>query len=223
VINKNHASINPYTRPGYPIIEHQGVLLHWTACPRATAENIRMAFERNAHNEVYASANYIVGMDGETIEYVPPEEVSYQGGAVARKWYTKDAERLWTGKARYVSYKGNSLDVWQPYYWLIGVEICHQKIDGQFTADAEYAVKELCVKLWQRWDMGDPVTHIWRHTDMTQKGLRGLKEELPCPRWWVEHPEEYEYFKMYVKAGICDDQDRRNARGERGRKDDFYS
>jgi len=207
-IEKMYPDINPYTRPGYPIQEHRGVLMHWTATPRATAENIRNAFDRNIFNRVFASANYIIGIDGETIEYVPPDEIAYHGGSVSPEYYTEAARRLWEDHPKYVNWHETALNIWAPYYWLIGVEMCHETMDGKFTPATLYAAKELLIDLWEQKDMGDPVTHTLRHTDVTQKGVRGFEGELPCPRWWVEHPEDWLDFRMYTKEAICNAVDR---------------
>ena len=68
--------------------------------------------------------------------------------------------------------------------------------------------------------MGDPITHNHRHTDMTQKGIRGLVDEngdpeLPCPRWWVEHPEEWKEWKLSMKEDLVKRLDELQGRSER--------
>lgn len=191
-VDVRHPPINKYTRPGAKITAHKGVCCHWTATPRATAENIYAAFERNRVNGVYASAQYIVGMDGKVIEYVPPDEIAYHAGT--DKAYTPMAETLWMDQPHKA--------LRHPYFYLVGIEICHKDIIGKFTDAAIYATQQLCVDLWHRYDYGDPVTHIYRHSDMTFKGYRNVPGELTCPRWWCENYADWLGFRLSVKQEL---------------------
>jgi len=193
-----HPDINPYTRPGIAIREHKGIVVHWTATPRATAQNIAAAFNRNIKNKEFASAQYIVGIDGEIIEYIPPEEIAYHAGTYD-KYYTSAAKHLWYDCPPTMDWAGQRLNIHHPYYYLIGVETCHEDMAGKFSMAAVHSLTDLVIHLWEQWDMGDPMTHIYRHSDLTGKGLLGREGELPCPRYFVEHPMAWDRWRLSVK------------------------
>ena len=71
-------SVNPYSRPGSETEKIQGIVIHYTANPGATAKENRDYFEnlKNTH-ETKASSNFVVGLDGEIIQCVPTWEVAY--------------------------------------------------------------------------------------------------------------------------------------------------
>ena len=197
-MTKAHPEINPYTRPGIPILEHKGMIIHWTATPRATAQNIADAFNRNIKNKEFASAQYIIGIDGEVLEYVPPDEVAYQGGTYA-KYYTPAAKHLWYDRGPTMDWKDQKINIHHPYFYLIGVETCHEDIEGKFSISAIESLIELIIAMWMRWDMGDMMTHIYRHSDLTGKGLLGRKGELPCPRYFIDNPMSWDKWRLNTK------------------------
>jgi N-acetylmuramoyl-L-alanine amidase len=165
-------TVNKYSRPGTPIKRVKGVVVHWVENPRTSAIANRAYFEGLKDQPAglaayqYASAHYIVGLAGEVIRCVPDGEVCYHVGAETYK-----AEAL----RRLSSYPNNCT---------IGVELCHMKMDGEFTEATLQSCRELISFLLMT--HGLDREDIWRHFDVTGKN---------CPKYFVEHTDEWETFK----------------------------
>ncbi len=70
--------VNQYSRPGIPLKQVNGVVVHYTGNPNTTAEQTRSYFNNLATTgETYASSHFIIGMDGTIIQCVPLDEESY--------------------------------------------------------------------------------------------------------------------------------------------------
>lgn len=69
---------NPYSRPGTAIDKITGVVVHYTANPGTTAKQNRNYFEglKDSH-ATSASSHFVIGMDGEVIQCIPCNEISY--------------------------------------------------------------------------------------------------------------------------------------------------
>ena len=168
-INQNYIDKNQYSRPGDKLISVKGIVIHWTATPRATASNIRNYFQnlskQSASDDVEdrsASAHYAIGIDGEIIEIIPVDEVAYHVGARSYK----------------ISFGQKS-----PNNYLIGIELCHKDDYGKFTNETLNACKSLVTELLQEHNLESH--NIYRHWDITGKN---------CPKWFVEHPDEWTKF-----------------------------
>ena len=73
--------INEYSRPGTPLEQVNGVVVHYVGNPNTTAKQNRSYFESLAETgETSASSNFIIGMDGEIILCVPLDEIAYCSG-----------------------------------------------------------------------------------------------------------------------------------------------
>ena len=71
-------SVNEYSRPGTPLNEVNGVVIHYTANPGTTAMQNRNYFEGlSLSGETYASSHFIVGIEGELVLCVPCDEIAY--------------------------------------------------------------------------------------------------------------------------------------------------
>ena len=69
---------NEYSRPGDALKEVNGIVIHYVGNPGTSAENNRNYFENlKDTKERSASSHYIVGLEGEIIQCVPLEEISY--------------------------------------------------------------------------------------------------------------------------------------------------
>lgn len=69
---------NEYSRPGDELKEVNGLVIHYVGNPGTSAENNRNYFENlKDTKERSASSHYIVGLEGEIIQCVPLEEISY--------------------------------------------------------------------------------------------------------------------------------------------------
>lgn len=77
-ITKMWLTVNPYSRPGTIRKRTEKIAVHYVGNPGTTALNNRNYFNNLAKTHSrYVSSNYIVGLDGEVIECVPPEEIAY--------------------------------------------------------------------------------------------------------------------------------------------------
>ncbi len=77
-ITQEFLPLNEWSRPGDPLPQVNGVVIHYVGNPGTTAEQNRSYFERLAENhEAYASSHFLVGLDGEVIQCVPLSEISY--------------------------------------------------------------------------------------------------------------------------------------------------
>ena len=70
--------VNPYSRPGTPLEEVNGIVVHYVGNPGTTAEQNRSYFAGLAQSgETYASSHFVIGLDGEIIQCVPLDEIAY--------------------------------------------------------------------------------------------------------------------------------------------------
>ena len=69
---------NKYSRPGIALKQINGIVVHYTANPGATALENRNYFEglKDSH-KTHASSHFIVGLDGEIIQCIPTKEEAY--------------------------------------------------------------------------------------------------------------------------------------------------
>lgn len=69
---------NPWSRPGTPLREIDGIVVHYVGNPATSAEANRSYFANLAlTHETYASAHFVVGLEGEVLQCVPLTEVAY--------------------------------------------------------------------------------------------------------------------------------------------------
>jgi N-acetylmuramoyl-L-alanine amidase len=175
---KNHLlTKNKYSRPGVLLKGVKGIVIHWVANPGTHAMANRDYFEGLKdqlpgllpHKYRYASAHYIIGIDGDVVQCVPDTEVCYHVGA---NTYTNEAFR------RLSSYPNNCT---------IGIELCHPKADGRFSEATLQSCRELVSSLLLQYSLGKEA--IWRHFDVTGK---------ICPKYFVEHADEWDAFKASI-------------------------
>jgi N-acetylmuramoyl-L-alanine amidase CwlA len=77
-IEVNLISLSPYTRSGRALKKVNGIVVHYTANPGATAKENRDYFNSLATtHKTKASCHFIIGLDGEIIQCIPTREMSY--------------------------------------------------------------------------------------------------------------------------------------------------
>ena len=77
-IAKMLLTVNPYSRPGIMRGVTSKIAVHYVGNPGTSALANRNYFNSLAKNHSrYVSSNYIIGIDGEVIECVPPDEIAY--------------------------------------------------------------------------------------------------------------------------------------------------
>jgi N-acetylmuramoyl-L-alanine amidase len=141
----------------------------------------------------YASAQYIVGLNGEIIRTMPEGEVAYACGAAgiadpaSGKFYTDEARELFS--AMYCK------DPYSPNYVTINIEMCHPDWTGKFMSQTEESTLELVVDLFKRHPkLDDPHRQLTTH-----QRIVGHK---PCPRWYSQYPDEFHKFQDKVYSAL---------------------
>ena len=78
-ISEQFLTINRYSRPGLPLTTSpQYIVIHYTANPDSTAQQNRDYFENlKDTQQTFASAQFVIGLDGEIIQCVPCNEIAY--------------------------------------------------------------------------------------------------------------------------------------------------
>lgn len=77
-ITQNFIPVNEYSRPGDPVPQVNGVVVHYVGNPGTTAEQNRSYFANLAQtHETWASSHFVVGIDGTIVQCVPLNEIAY--------------------------------------------------------------------------------------------------------------------------------------------------
>ena len=70
--------VNPYSRPGEPLEQVNGIVIHYVGNPGTTARQNHSFFENLARTgETYASSHFLIGLEGEILQNVPLDEIAY--------------------------------------------------------------------------------------------------------------------------------------------------
>lgn len=187
-IQENFLTINPYSRPGRKLDSVKAIVIHWLAVPWQTANACRNYFESLKDSKsIYGSAQYIINHTGEIIQCMPADEVAYHCGS---SMPDPESGKIYTDLARERFGIYTISPKLSPNLCTIGIEHCHIDARGQMTAQTVDASAELCAILCKTYGL-DPLTAI-----MTHKQVVGWKS---CPKWYVDHPEDFQAFKALVK------------------------
>lgn len=78
-VEKDYLTANPWSRPETPLKKIDGVVIHYVGNPGTTARANRNYFESLSAgtDQVYASAHFVVGLEGEVIQCIPLTEIAY--------------------------------------------------------------------------------------------------------------------------------------------------
>lgn len=178
---------NKWSRPQHRIKEVLGIVMHWTANPKANAQQNRNYFEsRKNGNDCYGSAHYIIGQDGTVVQCIPTNEIAYHCGSsqkdpVSGKIYTDYARNKFKQHAE--NWQADS-----PNYCTIGIELCPIDCEGHFSDATIDSATALCADLCKRFNLkAEDIT--------THHAIVGWKD---CPRLWVRQPELLGTFRASV-------------------------
>lgn len=164
-------TVNKWSRPGDTIGNIRGLVIHWVANPKTSAKFNRDYFEMRKCGKLgYGSAHVIIDLDGSALQCVPFEEVAYHAGGMGE---VQEEARALIGPL--------------PNFHTIGIEMCHPDWTGKPTAKTLETAIGLCAELCGKYSLAP--RKILRHYDVTGKD---------CPKWFVEHPEEFEKFREEV-------------------------
>ena len=77
-IKHQFLTVNPYSRSGQPLHKVKGIVVRYTANPKSSAKSNRNYFEnlKDTHT-TKASSHFIIGLNGEIIQCIPLNEISY--------------------------------------------------------------------------------------------------------------------------------------------------
>ena len=78
-VKQEFLTVNPWSRPGTELEQVKGIVIHYVGNPGTSAEANRSYFEglEDGHLEIYASAHFIVGLEGEVLQCIPLTEWAY--------------------------------------------------------------------------------------------------------------------------------------------------
>lgn len=124
-------SINPYSRIGDKQNKIENIVIHWVGNAGSSALANRNYFESLKNIHKYASAHYIIGLNGEIIRCIPDDEIAYHAG----------------------NYSMNRKS--------IGIENCHPNWGGKFNEKTYNSLIELCAYLCKKYglDASDLIRH----------------------------------------------------------------
>jgi N-acetylmuramoyl-L-alanine amidase CwlA len=166
---------NKYSRPGEFLKSVKAVVLHWYANPLSSALANRNYFENRKYGKTnFGSAHYLVGLEGEIIQAIPDVEMAYHVGSST---YTKEA------LSRLSTYPNNCT---------LGIEMAHIDWDGRFNEKTYNSTVKLTAQLLHKYKLNK--NDIWTH-----HGIVGWKN---CPKWYVDHPSDFEKFKSDVDVEL---------------------
>jgi N-acetylmuramoyl-L-alanine amidase CwlA len=76
-IDKQYLTPNKYSRPQTPLKKVTKIAVHYVGNAGSSAQGNRNYFESLKDKHLYASSHYIIGLNGEIIQCIPEEEISY--------------------------------------------------------------------------------------------------------------------------------------------------
>lgn len=97
---------NTYSRPGQRLTKVTKIVVHWVGNAGSTAQANRNYFESLRYKRVFASAHYIIGLEGEILQCIPENEIAYH--ATTANGYSIGIENChpdWSGKFNDQTYK----------------------------------------------------------------------------------------------------------------------
>lgn len=139
--------------------------IHWTGNPGQTAKGLKKYFDKDTLVvKRYGSSNYIIGLQGEILQIIPDDEVSWHV-------YGPDVKDDMFLKYGF------------PNDTMISVELCTIDSDGRFNLATINSLITLCSAKINQY--GFLSSDILRHFDFSKKGK-------DCPRWYVNHTDDWE-------------------------------
>jgi N-acetylmuramoyl-L-alanine amidase CwlA len=148
-IKEDFLTKNEYSRPMRELKDVLGIVIHYVGVPAQRAAQTVSYFESLKHgkNKIYASAHYIIDLDGSVIHCIPNNELAYHCGA--EKYKDGICDKLGS----------------YPNLTTLGIELCHNK-DG-FTMETINSAVELASNLLKAYDLTEK--DLYRHYDITGK------------------------------------------------------
>ncbi len=172
---ENYLTINEYSRPGKKLNKVKGIVVHWVANARTSANGNRNFFENRKDGKTgYGSAHFIIDLNGSVMLVVPEDELAYHVGA--KRYKTEAVKKL----SDY------------PNDCTLGIECTHLTDSGKMSNKTDKTLVELITNLMSKYSL-DPQKDLYLHYDITGKD---------CHKWFVDNPDQWEKLKKLVAAGI---------------------
>ena len=174
-IKEQLISINPMSRPNKKLRGVNGVVIHYVGNPKSTAAANRNYFD-NLKNQssVYASAHYIIGLEGEVIRCIPDNEMAYHVGAK--------------------EYKTNKLGSY-PNDCTIGIECCHLDAAGTMSDKTVESLRQLVKYLCDKYKL-DPMNDLYIHKEVTGKHCHAYY--VNNPNEWVAFKQSINQDQQHI-------------------------
>ena len=161
---------NPYSRPQKALEKVNGIVVHYTANPGTSARQNRDYFNGLAETKkTKASSHFVIGLEGEIVQCIPCNEISYASRARNRGTGAGGWWRSYASNYRYSD--------------TISIECCIDDETGKFNDSTYQSLIELTTWLMGRYDLS--ADDVIRHYDVTGK---------KCPLYFVEHEDAWEQF-----------------------------
>ena len=130
---------NPFSRPGTPLEQVNGIAIHYVGNPGTTAQQNRDYFaglaQQTQEPYTYASSHFLIGLDGEILQCVPLDEIAYCTSQ-------RNADT-------------------------ISIECCHPDEEGEFNPDTYASLVRLTRWLMDTYHLD--TSQVIRHYDATGK------------------------------------------------------
>ena len=179
-LTKHYLTVSPYTRPGIKLKGKKGLVIHYVLAPEGKAITVRNNFEKlkdgvmiSKNTYKYASAQFIICLDGSIVQTMDDDEMAYHVGASTYR--PGITQKLGT----------------YPNAYTLGIECCHIGEDGSMTPETYRTLVEFsadtCIK--NGWDADD----VYLHYDVTGK---------LCHLWFVNNPNEWTALKKLLSKEI---------------------
>jgi N-acetylmuramoyl-L-alanine amidase len=181
--------INKYSRPGAKLHAVKALVVHQTEMPGKSADHVYSYFASTVvKKQIYASSQYILGLNAELVQVMPENEVAWHCGSgtadpVSKKVYTDKARELF---GAYASNPNTS-----PNFVTVGIEVCQLDWAGKITEKMYNKLIDFAASFCVRYKL-DPLKEVIRHIDVV-----GWKQ---CPRLWAENNVSWETFRHAVKS-----------------------
>ena len=120
---ESYLTINPYSRPGIKLSSVRRIVIHWVGNAGSSAIANRNYFESLKDKHIYASSQYIIGLNGEIIQCMPENEVAWHSG----------------------NYEMNLNS--------IGIENCHPDWSGKFNENTYNTLIELIADICRKYGL----------------------------------------------------------------------
>jgi N-acetylmuramoyl-L-alanine amidase len=152
------------------------IVLHYPQWAGASAERVRDYFD--SVKSRHASSQYVIGIQGEVLELMPPDEVAWHCGSESYTTYMQKQYAKWTTNEPQRT----------PNWISVGIEVCHAEPDGQWSDAAVDSSVALVRMLMDKYDL-EP-TQVLRHYDVTGK---------VCPAYYVVHPDKWARYRATLR------------------------